>query len=127
MFDYTDFYITGPNDPNYSAGEIIEEDIIEVILQKYKMILFTSQGDILGEPNFGGNLEYLLNETKVSEIYVKNQLIAQIGTYIPELINMSYTLDIVFTQDVVNFSDIMYIYFKISDFEVYAQFGKSIT
>ena len=127
MFDYTDFYIIDSSDPTYTQGQIIEEDIINVILQKYKVILFTNKGDVMGEPNFGGDLELLLNQTKVSDVYVKDQLHTQIGSYIPELINMNYTLDVVFTQDVVNYYDIMYIYFKIADFEVYAQFGKSIT
>ena len=127
MFDYTDFYILDSSDPTYTQGQIIEEDIINVILQKYKVILFTNKGDVMGEPNFGGDLELLLNQTKVSDVYVKDQLVTQIGSYIPELINMNYTLDVVFTQDVVNYYDIMYIFFKIADFEVYAQFGKSIT
>ena len=127
MFDYTDFYIIGPDDPTYSEGQIIEEDIVSVILQKYKMILFTSQGDVLGDKNFGGNLEILLSQTKVSDVYVKNQLTSQINSYIPELINMPYSLQVVFTQDAVNYCDIMYIYFKISEYEVDAHFGKSIT
>ena len=127
MFDYTDFSIIGPDDPTFTQGQIIEEDIINIIIQKYKTILFTNQGDVMGDPNFGGDLELLLYQTKVSDTFVKNQLITQIGLYIPELINTNYTLDVAFTQDVVNYYDIMYVYFKIADFEVYAQFGKSIT
>lgn len=126
MFDYTDFYIVDINDPNYNSETIIEDDIISVILQKYKMILFTNQGELFGDPNFGGNLETLLYETKVSQSYVKDQLYQQIGLYIPELVNMNYTLEVVFTQGSVNFYDIMWVEFKIADYEVYAQFGKSI-
>ena len=126
MFDYTDFYIINSTDPTYTNGKLIEEDILSVIIQKYKTILFTNQGDVFGDPNFGGNLDYLLNQTKVSNTYVENQLITQIGIYIPELINMNYTLSVVFTQDTVNFYDVMYIYFQISDVNVYAQFGRSI-
>jgi len=127
MFDYTDFYIIDSDDPTYTDGEIIEEDIINVIIQKYKMILFTNKGDVMGDPNFGGDLDLLLNQTKVSDTYVKNELITQIGIYIPELVNMSYTLEVVFTQDSVNYYDIMWVEFKIADYEIYAQFGKSIT
>ena len=127
MFDYTDFYIIDSTDPTYTQGQIIEEDIINVILQKYKMILFTNKGDVLSDPNFGGDLDLLLNQTKVSDTYVKNELIEQIVIYIPELINMNYTLDVVFTQDATNYYDIMYILFGLSDYQVFAQFGKSIT
>ena len=127
MFNYTDFYIIDKTDPSYTANQVIEDDIIAVILQKYKMILFTNKGDVMGNPDFGGDLEMLLNETKVSAAYVEKNLNAQITDYIPELVNMDYTLEVVFTQEPSNFYDTMYIFFKISDFEVYAQFGKSIT
>jgi hypothetical protein len=127
MFDYTDFYITNPNEPNSNKFQIVEDDIINVIIQKYKLILFTNKGDVMGDPNFGGDLEYLLFQTKVSNDYVKNTLISQISNYIPELINMNYYIEVVFTQDLYNYYDTMYIYFKIADFEVYAQFGNSIT
>ena len=126
MFDYVDFYITNPSDPTFNEYQIIEDDIINVILQKYKLILFTNKGDVMGDPNFGGDLEYLLFQTKVSNDYVKSSLVNQINTYIPELVSMNYFIDVVFTQDPYNYYDTMYIYFKLADYEVYAQFGKSI-
>jgi hypothetical protein len=127
MFNFTDFYIIDKTDPSYTANQVIEDDIIKVILQKYKMILFTNKGDVMADPDFGGDLELLVNQTAVSSSYVENQLTYQINKYIPELANMNYSLKAIFTQDVVNFYDIMYIYFQIADYEVYAQFGKSIT
>jgi hypothetical protein len=127
MFNFTDFYIIDKTDPSYTANQVIEDDIIKVILQKYKMILFTNKGDVMADPNFGGDLELLVNQTAVSASFVENQLKYQINLYIPELANMNYSLKAVFTQDIVNFYDIMYIYFQIADYEVYAQFGKSIT
>jgi hypothetical protein len=127
MFNFTDFYIIDQTDPSYTANQVIEDDVIRVILQKYKMILFTNKGDVMADPSFGGDLELLVNQTAVSSSYVETQLNNQIGLYIPELSNMNYTLNVVFTQDNVNFYDMMFIYFKLSDYEVYAQFGKSIT
>jgi hypothetical protein len=127
MFDYTDFYITNTNEPTFNKYQIVEDDIISVIIQKYKLILFTNKGEVMGDPNFGGDLEYFLFQTKVSNDYVKNNLINQINNYIPELTNMNYYIDLVFTQDPYNYYDTMYIYFKLADYLVYAQFGKSIT
>jgi hypothetical protein len=127
MIDFVDFYIKGASEPGYMYGRIVEDDIINVIIQKYKLILFTNKGDLLGDPDFGADIELLLWQTKVSGTYVKTEIISQINRYIPELINMEYGLEIVFTQDPNSYQDIMYIYFKIKDSEVYAQFGKSIT
>jgi len=127
MIDYVDFYILGPEDPTFNDNDLVEDDIINVILQKYKSIIFTNKGDVLGEPTFGADIELLLYETKVSEDYVTNIIIEQINTYIPELTTMNYTLQVLFAQDSLTFQDIMFIYFNIADYEVYAQFGKSIT
>ena len=127
MFNFTDFYVIDKTDPSFTANQVIEDDIIKVILQKYKMILFTNKGDLLADPFFGGDLELLVNETTVSASYVEEELNTQIADYIPELINMNYTLQVAFAKDTSNFYDIMYIYFQIADYEVYAQFGKSIT
>lgn len=127
MFNFTDFYVIDKTDPSFNSDQIIEDDIIRVILQKYKMILFTNKGDIMGDPNFGGNLELLLYQTSVDASFVENSLNTQIIQYILELTNMNYSLKVSFVKDTSNFYDIMFIYFKISDFEVYAQFGKSIT
>jgi hypothetical protein len=126
MFDYTDFYITGKNDPNYVDLELIEDDVIYVILQKYKMILFTTKGEVMGDYDLGADLELLLFETSVSESYIQGTIYDQINNYIPELINMNYTLEAVFVKNPTSQYDTLYIYFKLSDYEVYAQFGKSI-
>jgi hypothetical protein len=123
MIDFIDLYIEYPNHPNYNPNRLDEDDIIRVIIQKYEMILFTNQGEVLGEPNFGGNLEELLYETSVSADFVKRQLNAQIQRYIPEIINLNYDLDVVFAQDPGNYQDIMFINFQIQDYKVFAQIG----
>ena len=125
--DFTDFYILGPDNPNFVSYEMIEDDVIKVIIQKYETMLFTNKGEVLGDPDFGADLLLLLYETKVSGDTVKALIIEQISTYIPELLNTNFTLDVVFTQDIFNYQDIMYIYLKLADYNVFAQIGKSIT
>ena len=127
MINFIDFYIKNPNEPKFNSTVIVEDDIINVIIQKYKLIIFTNKGDVLGDPNFGADIELLLFETRVSEIFVKDTITEQINSYIPELANMNYSLEILFSQDPNNYQDMMFIYFKIADYEVYSQFGKSIT
>ena len=88
------------------------------------MVLFTNKGEVLGDPNFGANLPELLFQTKVSDTYVKDVINEQIGTYIPELLNTNYTLNVVFVQDPENYQDIMFVNLKVADYDVYAQIGK---
>lgn len=122
--DFKDFYIKYKGHPTFVPNNIIEDEIIKVIIQKYEMILFTNRGELLGDPDFGADLLILLYQTKVSAEHVKTVIIDQINSYIPEIIDTNYTLDVVFTQDPENAQDIMYTYFTIADFEVYAQIGK---
>ena len=122
-YDFRDFYIRYPGHPEYQSGLLIQDDIISIILQKYEMVLFTNQGELLGDPNFGANLETILYETQVDSTLVKQGIIDQITQYIPELVDMNYVLNVAFTQDPYNFQEMMYIYFKLSDYEVYAQIG----
>lgn len=120
---FIDFYILDQNDPTFMSDSIIEDEIISVIVQKYKTIIFTNKGELLGDPDFGADLLLLLQETKVSSDYVQGEILSQIQTYIPELIGTNFTLDVLFTQDPYNYQDIMFINFNIADYQIYARIG----
>lgn len=124
MIDFIDFYIKYPEHPSYLPNKITEDDVINVIIQKYEMILFTNQGEVLGDPEFGGNLEELLYETKVSAAYVENQLNEQILRYIPEIADIGYKLEAVFAEDINNYQEMLFINFELRDYKVFAQIGK---
>ena len=122
--DFTDFYILYKDHPRYVPKELIEDEVVNVIIQKYEMILFTNKGEVLGDPEFGANLLELLYQTKVSESYVVSTIDEQIAMYVPELANSNYTLNVVFVQDPENYQDIMFVNLKIADYSIYAQIGK---
>lgn len=121
--DYTDFYILYRGHPRFEPSELIEDELIRVIIQKYEMILFTNTGEVMGVPSMGANLLELLYETKVSSVFVKNKINQQISQYIPEIANVNYFLDVAFTQDPNSYQDIMFIRFQIGEYEVFAQIG----
>lgn len=123
MVDFNDFYIEYKGHPRFKDNTLIEEDVIRVIVQKWEMILFTNKGELLGDPNFGGNLNYYLHQTQVSASYVKQQLVDQISSYIPEIANIGYKLNVVFLEDPNDFKQLMVINFEIADYKVYAEIG----
>jgi hypothetical protein len=123
-FDFTDFYVLYRGHPRYQVGEINEPEIVNVIIQKYEVMLFTNKGEVLGEPNFGVNLLELLYETKVSGEFVQNKIEEQIQRFIPELYQIRHSVNVVFVQDPENYQDIMFINLRFADIDVYAQFGK---
>ena len=119
-FNFIDFYIHYPGHPDYIPLELIEDDVVKVIIQKYEMILFTNKGEVLGEPNFGGDLTLLLHETKLSSESVQGELMAQIADYIPEIDKMSYELTVNFYDDPERYQEYMEVNFTINGYEVYA-------
>lgn len=123
-FDFTDFYILYQGQPKYDSSELIEDELIRVIVQKYQMIIFTNKGEVLGDPDFGANLEQILFEFRVSEDYVKAKIQEQIDTYIPEMLGSAYNLQIVFVQDPENYQDMMFVNLTIADYDIVAQIGR---
>lgn len=92
--DVKDLVIRYDGHPKYISDKIIEDDEVEVIVQKLEMILFTNKGEVFGDLNLGANLEYYLWQTNVSEVNIKRIVEEQIEIYIPELIVIGYTLDL---------------------------------
>jgi phage baseplate assembly protein W len=118
-FDFKDHYIGYLGHPKFIVNKIIEDDVIRVVIQKYEMLLFTNKGELLGDSDFGCDLQKLLFETRIAKSGVKTIIIEQINKYIPEIRNINYVLDVQFSTDPENFQEVMEIFFTISDYEVY--------
>jgi hypothetical protein len=125
-FDFTDFYIKYEGVPKYNSSELVEDDIIRVIIQKYELILFTIKGEVLGDPNFGANLDELLYETTVSEEFVKNTIQEQLIDYVPEIMGISFDVQVVFVQDPENYQDMMFINLTVADYDIITQIGRMV-
>lgn len=119
-FNFIDFYICYPGHPMFKNTELIEDDVVKVIVQKYEMIIFTNKGEVLGEPNFGADLTLLLHETKLSAESVEGDIRAQIADYIPEIDSIGYELSVEFFDDPERHQEYMVINFTIADYQVYA-------
>lgn len=114
--DVKDLVIRYPGHPKYQEGRIVEDDEIEVIVQKLEMILFTNQGEVLGNVNVGANLDYYLWSTKVSTSTLKKKVDEQIAIYIPELVELGYTLSVNVYEGTVQ--DILYLDFIIKGYNI---------
>ena len=119
-FNFIDFYIQYPGHPRFNDSEIIEDDVIRVIIQKYEMIIFTNKGDVMTDPNLGADLDLLLHETRLSSEAIEGDIRAQIADYIPEIDGLEYNLAVDIYEDPNFFNEYMVITFSIKDYEVYA-------
>jgi hypothetical protein len=119
-FDFSDFYIEYPGHPRFRDLRIIEDDVVRIILQKWEMILFTNKGEVFFNPGFGGDLERLLNETRLSAETIEADLNGQINSYISELSGVPYTLRVTFYEDPERYQEYMEVYLSLADYEIYA-------
>ena len=114
--DVKDLVIRYPGHPKYDQDRIVEDDEVEVIVQKLEMILFTNKGEVLGNLDIGANLEYYLWQTKVTTGNLKNKVEEQIVLYIPELISLGYTFDVQLYEGTLR--DILYLNFVIKGYNI---------
>lgn len=117
---FIDFYICSTDNPRFRNLELIEDDVVKVIIQKYEMILFTNKGEVFGEPDFGGDLYELLHETRLSSESIESDLISQINKFIPEIKDIEYTLFVEFFDDPERHQEIMIVDFTVAGYQVYA-------
>jgi hypothetical protein len=114
--DVKDLVIRYPGHPKYEPGRIIEDDEVEVIVQKLEMILFTNKGEVLGDTEIGCNLEYYLWQTRITTGNLKSKVEEQINTYIPELIALGYSLEVLLYEGTLR--DILYLNFQIKGYNI---------
>ncbi len=119
-FNFIDFYIGYPGHPRFRDPEVIEDDIVRVIIQKYEMLIFTNKGEVFGDPNFGADLVRLLHETKISNRAVEAEIRAQIADYIPEIEGIDFNVEVEFFDHPDRHLEYMIIYFTIAGYQVYA-------
>jgi len=112
--DFKDLYSKYDGHPRFHSNRVEEDDIIEVIIQKLEIVLFTNKGDLYGEPNLGCNLEYFLWQTKIPVTDIKNLVDDQINTYVPELTEIGYVFDIQLYEG--SYRDILYLNFIIKGY-----------
>ena len=116
MRDVKDLVIRYPGHPKYQSDRVIEDDEVEVIVQKLEMILFTNKGEVLGNIDIGANLEYYLWQTRVTTGNLKNKVEEQIASYIPELVSRGYTFDVQLFEGTLR--DILYLNFVIKGYNI---------
>jgi hypothetical protein len=117
-FSFIDFYIGYPGHPRYTTPDLIEDDVVRVIIQKYEVVIFTNKGELLGDPNFGADLIKLLNETRLSSEAIEADIKAQIADYIPEIDGLEYDLTVEFLEDPERHQEVMVVNFSLNGYQV---------
>lgn len=78
-----DFYVRVKGDPNYDANKVHSESELAQLIGQIETMLFTNKGDVLGDPEFGANLEDLIYSLTYNESQIAAVIETQMDRYIP--------------------------------------------
>lgn len=93
-----DFYLKVDGDPDFEPRLLEIDDDLEMLLNQIEMILFTRQGDILGEDSFGSNIEDLVYSSRSSARLIETSIYNQVSAYCPLARNYKTEVDIRFFE-----------------------------
>lgn len=89
-----EIYIGVPNTNQYKERTIEVTDDIVQILQRIRVLLGTRKGQVLGDPDFGLNLEDYLFEMNLNAASIKKEILLQFGKYIIPGTNPMYEISV---------------------------------
>jgi len=82
MAQLRDFYLGNTADPGYDPNRLEVYDDLEETLQQTKMTLFTNKGEVLGEYDFGLQVEKYLFEFTIDPFSLSKEASGQINKYV---------------------------------------------
>lgn len=80
----SEIYCKLTTDPFYEADRLEVSNEIEALIEKIRMLMLTKKGEVLGEPDFGVDLEQYIFETFFDRGSIINEIHDQFFRYIPE-------------------------------------------
>ena len=90
-----EIYNRDPNDLTYNPYQLEVTDLVEICIGQIKMVLLTNRGEVLGDPQFGLNMEELVFSMGLSESSLRSQIDFYLQVYVPlfRLLNGTYELN----------------------------------
>ena len=109
-----EIFIREETDPYYVDGVLETGNTTEKIISKIRMFLGTVPGDVLGDDNFGIDIEYLVFNTKQSAKEIEKQINERLLSYLGNIGNVSVDVNVSFGQDINGGSDYAVIDFSLN-------------
>jgi hypothetical protein len=106
-----EIYFRSPTDASYKDNIIETTDVVEMLVSQLKMILLTNRGMVLGDTDFGLDLESLIFDYDVGEDDLRASIDQQLYRYCPLFFQTSGYYEVTFFEG--DFRDICVIEFYI--------------
>ena len=97
----SEIYCRNSSDPNYNPKTLVTASVLEGLLTKIRMIIFTERGEILGVPGLGLNLEDHLFELNANVGQIQKSFYDQLTAFAPEAGRFNVTIEVNFQPGVI--------------------------
>ncbi|MHA1675879.1 MAG: hypothetical protein ACTSU6_01740 [Candidatus Njordarchaeales archaeon] len=77
-----DFYMRSEGEPKYNKNLLINSDENEEAITQVRLTLLTEKGEVLGEPNFGVDVNQYLFDFDINPFSLTKEAENQIATYV---------------------------------------------
>jgi phage baseplate assembly protein W len=77
-----DFYMRSEEDPKYNKNMLINSDIDEEAITQIRITLLTEKGEVLGEPNFGIDVNKYLFDFDINPFTLTREAENQIAKFV---------------------------------------------
>lgn len=94
-----EFYVKTLGDPGFSSDKLQQDDELSMLLTQIETILFTRRGSVLGNPDFGANLEDYVYELQYNEYLIKRAINEQLNKYVPLSKKYPVSIEVDFTEE----------------------------
>lgn len=78
-----ELYIKNEDDPNFDPLDVQVDEDISMLLVQIETMLFTRKGEVMGEPEFGANLEDYVYSFMYNPEMIKRVVEDQMDRYVP--------------------------------------------
>lgn len=95
-----EFYVKDITDPGFNRDKLQQDADISMLLTQIETILFTRKGSVLGNPDFGANLEDYVYELRYNDFLIKREIQEQIDYHVPLSRKYDVQINVEFTNEV---------------------------
>lgn len=78
-----EIYMRDPTDPYFVSTVLQHSDRIESLISQIKMLLFTKKGEVLGDFDFGINIEDMIFELNIDQSNLEKRINEAVQKYCP--------------------------------------------
>ena len=94
-----EFYVKDIGEPNFQPDKLQQDAELSMLLTQIETMLFTRKGEVLGNPEFGVNLEDYVYSFRYNDYLIKKVIVEQLNMFVPLAQKYNVDVGVEFVED----------------------------